>query len=152
MKKLIVSIGILTLALGSVATSALAYYPCFGNDPEYDWVIKPEVLKDKLHIIANPVFIPGPRCGEKVVMTGDFDKWNYTWTMNWTKEGHVVNIPLNKLPKNKRIRMNYVLTGGNCKSWAQFSEDNDNEWTGRGDHGGTVIDLMIQNNRVVTVD
>lgn len=158
MKKLILCAGIIALVSFALALSAEAHYEWWGNhyyenDYEYDWVIKPEVLGDKLRIIANPAFIPRPRCGESVVITGDPDRWNYTWQMDWSDQGYVANIPLSKLPKNKRIRMNYLVRGGKCnETWAQYSWDNDYEWTGLGDHGKVIIDFMIQGRRVVPVD
>ena len=158
MKKLIMCAGIIALASFALALSAEAHYAWWENyynenDYEYDWVIKPEVLGDKLRIIANPAFIPQPRCGETVVITGDPDHWNYTWKMDWSNQGYVANIPLGKLPKNKRIRMNYLVRGGKCnETWAQYSWDNDYEWIGLGDHGKVIIDFMIQGRRVVPVD
>lgn len=153
MKKLIFSVTVGVLAFSSVGFSAQAHCNEACQDPEYDWVIKPEVLGDRLKIIANPAFTCAPRCGDKIVITGDPDKWRYTFEMKWTNQGYVAYIPLNKLPKGRKIRMNYAIRSySNNTCWALYSEDNDDEWTGSGTHGGTIIDFMIQGRRVVPVD
>lgn len=169
MKRLFISAGILVLASFVLGFKAEAHYRCgvkthhkwchkdyqkVEEDAEYDWVIKPEVLGEKLRIIANPAFIPAPRYNEYIVITGDPDNWKgERWGMQWSRQGYVANIPLSQLPRNKRIRMNYVIKNkGSDIRWAIFSEENDDEWTGPGDNGKTVIDFMIQNKRVVSVE
>ncbi len=124
------------------------------QDFEYDWVIKPEVLGEKLKIIANPAFIRGPRGDEYIVITGDPDKWKGdTWGMKWFNQGYVAYIPLNRLPKNRTIRMNYVVMDkAKPIRWAVFAEDNDDEWAGEGDKNNVIIDFRIEGQRVVPVD
>lgn len=171
MKKIIIGIGIMVLtfgALGALGLPAQACYRCWEGsyhhcwsrydyawwDAEYDWVIKPEVLGDKLRIIANPTFIRPPRYDEYIVITGDPDHWQGDkWGMKWSDQGYLVDVPLRELPQNKRIRMNYVIMHQRSPMyWAIFSEDNDDEWTGPGDHGKTTIDFMLQYGRVIPVD
>jgi len=161
MKRIIIGLGIVILLCSGFSFKAQARYSrwegwCGCNQnletAEWDWVIKPEVLGDKLHIIVNPAFIAGPRCDEYITITGDMDNWKGdTYGLRWSALGYYyADIPLSKLAKNKRIRMNYVIMrDAKPARWALFSEDNDEEWTGPGDRkGSAVIDFVIKNKRV----
>lgn len=161
MKKTIIGLGIVILLCSGFSVKAQARSKRWDNwcgcnyssqeDAEWDWVIKPEVLGDKLHILVNPAFISAPRCDEYITITGDPDKWKGdTYGLRWSNLGYYyADIPLAKLAKNKRIRMNYVvMRDAKPVRWASFSEDNDDEWTGPGDRGGAVIDFVIRNKRV----
>ncbi len=125
--------------------------------PDGEWLIRIE--NNDQDIVINPARLKygGPRTGEVLYMTGDFDEWLATVPM--VKVGGVYKVQASNIAYNITTRANVVARNPNIpfdpldqtSNWLIFTpEDVSSVLVGQNADGSYYLDLEIKNGRVIT--